>query len=457
MKNRLQLSNKGSVLLPLIIVLPFLILIATHYIDLSVSGFRLARQDQLHTSSQMAADGGADYGLEQINLDGDWTGTVGEIELMTDSESKTTYEVSVSDTGPSSKTLTVTGRSYRPSGAVSPSTSVTIKVDLRPVESGSYSVVSGQGGLIMHNSSKIIGGDVLINGEITMSNSAQIGLGTDTTPVNVSVANQVCPIPANPTYPRLCNAGENDNPITLFNSARIYGDVKANYQTVTNGMSNPGLSATSGVNPEPLPSHDRDAQKAAVTSTISESTASCWGSQSKTWAANIKINGTATLSNSCVVTVSGNVWITGNLFISNSAKIVVADSVGTTRPVIMVDGSTGVRLSNGSKIISNTSGTGVEIITYWSKAPCSPNCGNVSGTDLNDSRDETTISLSNTAEAAQSILYARWTQIDLAGSGQIGAVVGQTIQMSNNATVTFGTAVGGGLTQWVVNGYRRSF
>lgn len=456
MLGQFKLPAKGSVLLPLIVVLPFLILIATYYMNLSISSFRLARQDQLHTSSQLAADAGADYALKQINQDSGWDGTGGETEILNTGESRSTYEVTVADNGPSAKTLTVTGRSYRPSGALSPQTSVKIKVDLRPVQSGPYSVVSGQGGLMMSNSSKIMGGNVHINGEITMSNTAQIGLSTNS--VKVSVANQICPIPANATYPRLCNGGENDNPITINNTAHIYGDVKANHQSSGNGMSSPGLSAGSGVSPQPLPAHDRDAQKNATLGTISESAASCSGSQNKTWAANIKVNGNATLSNSCTITVSGNVWITGNLYVSNTAKLVIANSVGTIRPVIMVDGSSGAVFSNSGKIISNASGTGAQIITYWSKAPCSPNCQDVTGVNLDDSRDETTIALSNSAAGGQSVFYARWTQLNLANSGQIGAVVGQTIRMSNAAAVTFAAEVGGsGTTQWVVDGYRRSF
>lgn len=456
MPSRLKLPTDGSMLLLFIIVLPFLMLIATYYMDLSVSGFRLARQDQLHTISQLAADAGADYALKQISLDSGWAGTAGETELINAGDSRSTYEIAVNDVSPSEKTLTVTGRSYRPSNAPTPLTSVIIKVDLRPVESGSYSVVSGQGGLKMSNSSKITGGNVLINGEITMSNFAQIGLSTN--PVSISVANQICPIPADGTYPRLCNAGENNNPIEISNSAHIYGNVKANYQSSGSGMTDPGLTASSGVNPEPLPSYDRDTQKAAVATTISSSAASCWGSQSKTWAANTKVSGNATLSNGCTVTVNGNIWVTGNLYLSNLSKLIVADSLGATRPVIMVDGSSGAIFSNGSKIISNASGTGAQIITYWSTASCSPDCADVTGTDLNNSRSRTTIALSNSSEGAQSIFYARWTQVNLSNGGQVGAVVGQTIQMSNTATVTFGAAVGGSaINQWVVDGYRRSF
>lgn len=449
-------SAAGQVLVSLLVVMPSLMLIVAAYLSLSTNSFKLSRQDQLHTHSQLSADAAADYAIEQIRQNANWAGTTGEVEIHNDGSIKTTYEATVTTNSPSSKTVTATGRSYWPASSASPNASVTIKVDLRPAESGSYSVVSGQGGLIMSNSSKITAGDVLINGEITMSNSAQIGLSS--APVKIDVANQICPVPADATYPRLCNAGENDNPINISNTAHIYGSVKANHQFSTSGMSDPGLVASSGVAPQSLPAYDRDAQKSAVTTIIDSSTASCSGSELKTWAANTKITGGATSSNSCNITVSGNVWITGNLNVSNSSFLKVADSVGATQPVIMVDGSSGATFSNSGKIVSNASGTGAKIITYYSKASCSPDCADVTGTDLYDSRDETTISLSNSAQGPQSVFYSRWTQVNLANSGQIGAVIGQTLVISNSATITFGSSTGvGGSTVWIPIGYRRSF
>ena len=80
----------GSILLPLIIVLPFSMLIAASYMSLTVASFRLARGDQLHTHAQLGADAGADYGVEQINQDGGWTGTTGEIELINNADNRVT-------------------------------------------------------------------------------------------------------------------------------------------------------------------------------------------------------------------------------------------------------------------------------------------------------------------------------------------------------------------------------
>lgn len=456
MKNMLKIRQKGSVLVGLLIIMPALILITAVYLELSVAGLRVAQKDQAHTYAQLATDAGIDKAMYDINQNDSWTGTGGEIELSNDGTTKTTYQTTVVDNNVDSKTLTTIGRTYRPASSTSPLATVTIKTDLRPVKSAAYSVVTGVGGLYMSNSAKILGGSVQVNGEIQMSNTAQIGLSNN--PVTLTVANQNCPEPATSAYPRICNLGESGQPITLNNSAHIYGDVKANNQTSGVGMSNPGLTASSGVSAQSLPSYNRDAQKAAVTSTQTGSAASCSGSTTKTWPANLKITGDVSLSNSCQITVSGNVWITGKISLSNLSKLKVSDTLGTTQPIIMVDGSaTAVNLSNNTELKPNSTGTGFEFITYWSRASCSPDCSNVTGTDLYNSRNDTTIDMSNSSNAGSTILYARWTRVSVNNSGQIGALVGQTVALSNSASITFGTSVGSETQYWVISGYRRTF
>ena len=226
-------------------------------------------------------------------------------------------------------------------------------------------------------------------------------------------------------------------------------------------MSDPGLTASSGVTPEPLPDYDRDAQKAAVATTLSGSTGSCSGSGSKTWAANTKFTGNVTLSNSCTVTIQGNVWITGNLRLQNAAVLIVKLGL-TTPPVIMVDGNDGITIRNAAALLANLNilnPVGFKLITYASNASCSPNCTNVTGVDLFNSKDKVTISIENAASAAQTEFYARWSKLVINNSGNIGALVGQTVELSNSAAITFGTSVSGfsGPTAWVVQSYKRTF
>ncbi|MEX2006584.1 MAG: hypothetical protein WD877_00160 [Candidatus Saccharimonadales bacterium] len=450
----LNATNRGQILPGLLLTFPFLLLIAAAYLSLSTTSLHLARQYQFHTQAQLATDAGIDFAIAQINQDDSWAGTTGQSELHNDSSIKTTYDASVVNVDSDTKTLTVTGRTFWPANAAAARSSVTVKVDLRPVTSGGFSLISGQGGLFMSNSSKIVGGDVFVNGIINLQNSAQIGLSTN--PLSVQVAHQVCPVPADATYPRICGSGEAGQPIQILNSALIYGSVRANNQVSGSGMSNPGLVASSGVEIQALPTYDRVAHKAAVATTITGSSASC-SSGTKSWSANTKITGDVTISNTCKVTVAGNIWITGDLEVKNSGQLIVADSLGATRPIIMVDGSDGAKFSNSAELLANVAGAGFEIITFWSTASCSPDCANVTGVDLYNSRNVPTIVLSNSTQGPKVIFYAYWSRVEIQNSGQIGALIGQSIELKNNGTLTFTTSAGGGNTFWVPNGYRRSF
>lgn len=449
-----RFKQNGQILVSLIIVVPAMILMVAAYLVLSASNYRTSRQDQFHTMAQVAADSGADYAISQINQDGSYSGS-SETTLHSDSQIRTTYTEVVTTNGDTSKTITSTGKTYWPASSSMATTTVIIKVDLKGVTQSGFSIVSGEGGLFMSNFSKIVAGDIIVNGTINLQNSAQIGLTTN--PVNVSVADQACPVPPDSNYPRVCNSGEAAQPISIQNSAHIYGSVKANNQTDGSGMSNPGLVASSGVSPQALPSYDRAGQKAAVTTTISGSSASC-SSSTKSWAASTKITGDVTISGNCKVTVSGNVWVTGNLTLSNSSQLIVADSLGATIPNIMVDGTEGFNLKNASKLIPNTSSTGFEIYTFWSSASCSPDCTSLTGADLYNSRNTPTIVMANNTNAAKSIFYAYWSRVQIQNTGDIGAIVGQSVELKNNGTITFGTSVPGvSITTWVANGYRRSF
>lgn len=451
---KLRDDQNGMLILVFLIVLPFLILIATQYLRLSLTSFQVARFDQLHTEAQLAADAGADYAIEQIGQDNTWSGTSGQVQLHSDSSLKTTYEVAVTNPDSSTKVIQATGRTFWPANTTTASRSVTIYVTLRPVSTGAFSIVSGEGGLTMSNSAKIVGGSVFVNGEINLSNTAQIGLSTN--PVNVQVADQACPKPADANYPRVCTSSDNAGQPIILNgpSTHIYGTVKATNQTDGTNMSNPGLVAGT-VSPQALPTYDRVSQKAAATNNMTAAAASCSGTQTITWPANTKIAGNVTVGTKCKVTVMGNIWITGNLTVSNSAQLIVSNTLGSTQPVIMVDGSTGATFNNSAQLISNSGNTGFEIITFYSTAACSPDCSAVTGTDLASSRSVGTINLNQSTNAPNSIFYSYWSQVNVGNSGQIGALIGQTVNLNNNSAITFGTSISTGSVTWVINGYRR--
>jgi hypothetical protein len=463
-KKSVNPSQKGFILPVLLITGVAIVLMITAISTSSVTNNNVASHGNYAVNAQLAADAGLDDALNKINTVSNWTGTSGQVALLNDATTnvKTTYEVSVADTDSTHKTLTVTARTFSPTTAATPKVTRKYDMDIQAVTSGTgpSSVSSGVGGLILNSNAKISGGDVVVNGKITMDNNSQIGLSTNA--VNVRVAHQSCPLPANSTYPQVCGSG-NGQPITMGNTAKIYANVQATNQTTGTNMLNPGLIAGSHFDPVSLPSFDRTSFKNAVNASGQNLT----GAQASTcsgglvnWPANVKITGNVTTPNNCTVKINGNVWISGSLVLSNNAKLAVQNSLGATVPDIVVDGSGGVTVSNNGTVTPNSSGTGVELLTFWSAASCSPDCSSVTGTDLYNSQNTQTIDLSNNGSAPASILYAYWSKVSVSNNGAIGAVAGQTVQLSNNAVINFTSSVPGSdnrVITWVKRGYMRVY
>ena len=452
-------SQSGFILLTVLVTTVFVMSIGIASLQLVNSNLHSARVERYLVNAQFAADAGLDDAVQRLNQDNTWTGSGSEVTLLNATTFKTTYLSQVIDgSSDFQKYINVTAKAYVPATASSPKYTRKYQVEMRGVGGGNYSIVSGVGGLTMSNNSKILGGQVYVNGTLTMTNSSQIGMSL--LPVNVSVAHQACPVPADSNYPRVCNSGENGQPISISNPAKIFGQVKGTNQTNGTYMYSPGLVAG---NPSPadLPDYDRAAQTSAVAHNSTGSAESC-SLGARTWQANTKITGDVSISGLCVITVQGNVWITGNLSLKNSAILIVSPGVSTP-PVIMVDGSSGVTLRNSASLIANLNlpPVGFKIITYASSVACSTavNACDVSGTNLYNSRNLTTISIQNTASGAETEFYARWSKIDLNNSGNIGALVGQTVALSNSSAITFGASVDGftGPLAWVVKSYKRTF
>jgi len=457
MSNKKNDHSNGFLLVSMLITTFVIIAISVVTAQLVLNNYRISASESYRLNAQFAADAAVDHAITQINQDQDWTGTGGEIELLSNSKTRMTYESVVIDGAePQQKIVQVTARAYRPDSTMSMARERKLEVTLRGVGGGvsTFSVVTGVGGLSMTNNSKIVGGEVYVNGRINLTNSSQIGLTSQ--PVSVKAAHQSCPMPPNATYPRVCGSGENGQPINLVNSSRIYGEVMATNQTNGAGMSNPGLVSGSPA-PAALPTHDRAAQIAAVASTQTGGAAGCSGG-TKTWPANLRITGNVQISGSCRVTVDGDVWITGNLTLSNSARLIVRNSLSTP-PAIMVDGAGGVEAVNSSIFQSNTDTTpiGFRVITYWSEASCSPDCTDVTGTALYNSSPTNTIEIKNSASGPNTEFYARWSAVEVNNGGDVGALIGQTVVMSNSATVTFGAEVTefqDSPAAWVVDSYK---
>ncbi len=461
MKVRLKLRGQRGLILPVIIIIGAIFFTMIVAITLYSSAiYNSARRNLIGLDALAVAEAGADSFLYNINLNNSYTGTnitcpitssgASPVTLFNDStQGKGTYETcSAAGSIANEKIVYSVGKIYFPQTATTPILTRTVKLVIEGTQAQGYAVVSGAGGLAMSNNA-IIGGLVYIDGKISLSNNATIGSVTQPATVNVAYYN--CPSPADNTYPALCASGQ---PISIINTAHIYGNVTANNQTSTTGMSNNGLVGSSGVSYMAMPDYDRAAQKAAVTNTMDAASASC-SSGSKTWPANTHITGgSVSLNNSCVVTVMGNIWIDGDFTIKNQAAIKVSDSLGAA-PVIMIDGSGGANFINNAVIASNQAGWGFKFITFYSKASCSPDCTNVTGANLANSQGIKTMTMGNSGLGANTLFYARWTKVFVNNNGAVGGINGQTIELQNNGNITFGYSVGGSAITWDVRYYER--
>lgn len=451
-KIRLLYREEGVVLPAIVLVMLALTVSALALASFSINQLSTTKRQVYETGGLLVAEAGAEKTLSQLNQNNNFTGYTSEQEFFNNtSQGRGTYTTTVANGSlQNEKIITSTGKIYRPYQS---NASITRKVRIIVVgtSTSNFSVQTGPGGLIMSNSATIANGNVYINGFLQMSNSARIGSSSG--PVKVWVAHNNCPTAGGASYPAQCTSGQ---PITLTNSARIYGEVYATNQTNGSGMSDPGLIPNSNAPPVSLPNYDRQSQVNAVSNTITGTAASCSGSQTRTWNANTKITGNVTISNSCQVTVNGNVWITGNFNISNSSSIKVGNGVSSV-PTIMVDGSSGATFSNSSSVLANSANVGFQFITFHSTASCSPNCTDVSGTDLYNSRNLTTISISNSSLGAGSSFYSRWSKIQVNNGGAVGAILGQTIQLSNSGNISFGTQLSSGTSVWSIKNYQQIF
>ncbi len=460
-KNRLT-DQKGMLLVGVLVISLTLVTIGVALMSFTSSQFRLTTNGTYAANAIAAAEAGIEMSVYQLNVDANFAGYGAEQVFVDNSvQGRTVYTVSVQNAASgNAKTITATGKAYR-YGTNKVVDTKKVKVTAVGTGSPGYSVHTGPGGLILGGSANITNSDVYVNGYITMSGSARIG--TNSQPESVFVANQRCPIGTNPgsTYPQVCTGGAGGQPITLSGSARIYGSVCATGQTVSTGIltGNGGTGLQTGCTAPPVapPSYNRAAHLAAVTTTAAANNAAytCNGSSTRTWPANLKLTGNVSPGGSCVLTITGDVHITGNLNFGGSVKVKVADSLGATRPVILVDGS--ITVGGSTQMIANNVGTGIYFVSSKATASCNPDCVTLTGNDLKNSQNVTTVDIGGSGSLPGMIFQAQWGKVILGGSGNVGSIIGQTVDLSGSGTVIFGTTLSSGSTTWGVTSYQRVF
>ncbi|HEY4160517.1 MAG TPA: hypothetical protein VGM08_00465 [Candidatus Saccharimonadales bacterium] len=465
-----SLSEQG-VILPAVLIITFVLMGIGFVLLSAITGqYTLANDDVYTDNALQAAEAGVEQTVDQLNQGNNNFGGYQTAQTLFNNATQgngtfiTTIENSPDDSN--AKIITSTGTIYHYGQTANPVSARKVKVTVVGTQSQGYSVISGPGGLILTGSASITNSQVYVNGTISLTGSASIG--TQSQPLNVNAANYACPTTGGATWPQLCASTQ---PISMAFSTHIYGTVCATGQTSTGPNNNiTGGNGGSGLQPGCTapqvspPTYDRTSQVNAVTTTGSSTNSTYDCTQfvnpagfTRTWPANLKLTGNVNIASSCNLTITGNVYITGNLTIGGAAQIHVANSAGTTRPVIIVDGT--INAGGSGSLIANSSGTGIEFISFKSTNSCttatdSTYCPAISGSDLFSSQSKTTVTVGGAASLAGFVFDSYWGTIAVGGSGNVGAVVGQVVNMSGAGTVTFGTQIGAGSETWTISSYQ---
>lgn len=458
-------DQKGFVLISVIIAFAALMIIGFALLYATSSQNHLTNNDVYADNAILTAEAGIEQSLQQLNTNDSFGGYPSPQEFFNNStqgHGVYTTTITNSPTDANARIITSTGKVYRYYNSSNPVSTRIVRVTAVGTSSQGYSVQTGPGGLILGGSAAITNSSVYIGGTLTLSGASKIG--TYSQPLTVDVANIACPTGSSPgpTYPQPCTSTQ---PISLAQSTNIYGTVCATGQTTTGpnnniqgGSSGEGLKVGCTAPPASPPTYDRASQIAAVTTTGAgnSNTYVCnsWPFD-RTWPANLELTGNVSVGSSCNVTIKGNVYITGNLSLGGASKITVDNALGTTRPVVIVDGT--IDVGGSAQLIANSSGTGIEFISFKSTASCNPNCTSLSGNDLKTSSGTQTVSVGGAANLPGMIFDAYWGKIKVTGSGNIGSAIGQTVDMSGAGTVTFGTTLSSGARTWTISSYQELY
>lgn len=461
-------DSKGSLLGAVLVITLAISVIGLSLITLVLSDFKITTKNVSDANALLVAEAGIEQSVKQLNTDDAFAGYPTAQEFFnSSSQGKGTFVTTIEDDADSNaKTITSTGKVFANDSSSIPVSTRKIKVTVVGTGSDGYSVYTGPGGLILTGSANITNSDVFVNGTISLSGASKIG--TYSQPVDVYVANQACPPGSAPgaSYPQVCGSG---NPISMAYSTNIYGTVCATGQTSTGpnnniqgGNSGSGLQLGCTTPPGSQPSYDRQAHIDRMETSVSagdrDYDCSKWKNPVgfvRTWPANLQLNGNVRAASSCDLTITGDVYITGDLDIGGAAKIKVADSVGTDRPVVVVDGN--IDVGGSGQLIANSSGTGIHFISFNSNASCGSTCTNLTGNELKSTQTYRTIDVGGAANLPGMIFQAYWGEVKIGGSGNLGSAVGQTVNLSGAGTVTFGTSLSSGSKTWTVTSYQQLY
>lgn len=349
--NKIQ---EGGYLLPLTVVV-FVVLIGIGVSIAAVvsSKYAASRQVVYATNALYAAEAGVSDTIAQLNINTSFTGFTSE-KTFVDSGDKgrSVYTTSVISESGGAVAITSEGATYRSSGDTVRNNTKKIRVTVAQQKSPvtGISLMAGAGGLRMDSFSRVTtgGGSLYVLGNVQTNWAANSSIGTAAKPLSLTVANIAC---GAANWPERCAPTSDSIYGTSGFNGAIYGTVCANDNVSgTDIFASPPDYVGRIANCSPpraiMPSFDKKAFIDRIKSATTKRTAAsfnCPFSFTKQYVdipANSWIEGDLEPSGSggCVFRIKGDVYLDGNLTVKNWGAIVVDNSVGATRPTIVING-----------------------------------------------------------------------------------------------------------------------
>lgn len=337
-----------------------------------------------------AAEAGVSVSIKILNDNSSYpTPIVGTLyDDASGSRGKATYTVTISNGSvPNTKVIVSSGKAYRPGDTaeiVERKVRVVAEQQKSPVTG--ISLMAGAGGLRMDSFSRVTtgGGSLYVLGNVQTNWAANSSIGTAAKPLSLTVANIAC---GAANWPERCAPTSDSIYGTSGFNGAIYGTVCANDNVSgTDIFASPPDYVGRIANCSPpraiMPSFDKKAFIDRIKSATTKRTAAsfnCPFSFTKQYVdipANSWIEGDLEPSGSggCVFRIKGDVYLDGNLTVKNWGAIVVDNSVGATRPTIVINGK--VTTADSAGFVSaperdigfgpNNVGTVADIISFQS-------------------------------------------------------------------------------------------
>lgn len=388
-------KNGGAAMLIVMIFFLFISLATiAGLVGPSVREFRNASVNLSSKQSYFLAESGSEDAYFRLKT----AKPIGSSELITlNGNTATTI---ITDSGYNEKTISALGDvSFRQRKTV-------LKLNTGAGVSFNYGMQVGNGGLVMENTSRVIG-SVYSNGNITGNNSPEITgdalLAGASTISGVTVGGTIQtgqPVLAMPI---------SDATLDQWEADAIAGD------TISS----------------PCP------YKPADGSSLGPVKITC----------DLEIDGTK------IVTMTGTIWVSGNFDMKNSAQLKLAPSFGSGSGIIIVDNPSNrltlskIDVQNSAQILgSGTAGSYVIVVSRNNSAE--------------GGGSETAINIRNSSNAP--IYYAPYGKVTIQNSANLKEVIGYKLEIKNSATVTYESGlantnfISGPSGGWVVGGWKEA-